>query len=57
MIVIINNTEQTASEVTFTGKINVPSGEFTAVYSATAETEAQTRARLTLGFSGQEITN
>ena len=43
--------------LSFTGSINVASGKYTASFSAEALTEAPIRARLTFGFSGQEIGN
>ena len=54
---VYRNTTQTSEEVSFTGAIKVPKGEFTATYTASPETKAPVRARLTLGFSGLEITN
>ena len=55
--ILYHNAEQTTEEVTFTGSINVASGKYTASFSAEALTEAPIRARLTFGFSGQEIGN
>jgi hypothetical protein len=55
--ILYHNAEQTREEVTFTGKLQAPAGSFNAVYSAEAETKAPVRARVVLGFLGQEITN
>ncbi len=55
--ILYHNSEQTTEEVTFTGTLNVDKGAFTATYTADAKTNAPTRARITLGFAGQEITN
>ncbi len=49
--------DQTISDITFTGKLNVPKGNYTCTLSGEAETSAQTRARIVLGFTGIEITN
>lgn len=54
---LYHNGEQTIEEITYTGSITVPTGEFDVFYSATAQTSAPVRARITLGFAGQEITN
>ncbi len=54
---LFHNAEQTKEEITFTGSVTVPSGNYSAVYSAEALTDAPVRAKLVLGFSGQEITN
>jgi len=54
---LYHNAEQTTEEITFSGKLTVQKGGFTAKYTATAETAAPVRARITLGFAGQEITN
>ena len=55
--ILYHNAEQTKEEVTFTGKLTAPKGNFTATYSAEAQTEAPIRAQVTLGFAGKEITN
>ncbi len=55
--ILYHNTEQTKEEVTFTGKLTVKSGEFTATYSAEAQTNSPVRGRVVLGFMGQEIGN
>jgi len=55
--ILYHNAEQTTEEVTFTGELTVPKGKFTAFYSAEALTDATTRAQVTLGFAGEEITN
>ena len=55
--ILYHNASETKEEVTFTGKLSVPAGSFKAVYTAEAETNAPVRARVVLGFSGQEITN
>ncbi len=55
--ILYHNAEQTTEEVTYTGSINVASGKYTASFSAEAQTNAPIRARLTFGFSGQEIGN
>ncbi|MBR5460530.1 MAG: hypothetical protein IKV53_06640 [Clostridia bacterium] len=55
--ILYHNVEQTTEEVTCTGSIEVPAGSYTADFSAEALTEAPIRARLTFGFSGQEIGN
>ena len=54
---LYHNHTQTKEEITFTGKLSVPAGAYTASYSAEAQTKAPLRARVVLGFSGQEITN
>jgi len=54
---LYHNAEQTIEEITYTGSITAPSGKFDVVYSANAQTTAPVRARITLGFAGQEITN
>ncbi len=55
--ILYHNAEQTTENVTVSGSVKVPSGAYTATYSAQAETDAPVRARLVLGFSGQEIGN
>ncbi len=40
-----------------TGTLNVANGNFTASYTAEAQTSAPIRAKIVLGFSGREITN
>jgi len=54
---LYHNAEQTTEEITFSGKLTVQKGSFTAKYTGTAETAAPVRARITLGFAGQEIMN
>ena len=54
---LYNNKEQTKTEIGFTGTLNVASGDFTCTYSAESLTSSTLRARVTLGFSGEEITN
>ncbi len=54
---LYNNNEQTKTEISFTGTLNVASGNFTCTYSAEALTSSTLRARVTLGFSGEEISN
>jgi len=54
---LYHTSEQTSEEISFTGTLNLPSGKFTAEYSATPKTAAPVRARVTLGVSGEEITN
>jgi len=54
---LYNNKEQTISEIPFTGTLEIPSGDFTCEYTAEALTKATLRARVTLGFSGEEISN
>ncbi len=54
---LYHNREQTIEEIPFTGTINAPSGSFTVEYTAEATTKATLRARVTLGFKGQEISN
>lgn len=54
---LFHNAEQTKEDVGVTGSVNVPAGSFSATYSATAKTNAPIRARLVIGFTGQEITN
>ncbi len=55
--VLYDNTAQTTKEVPVTGSISIPSGSYTATYSAEAQTQAPVRARLVFGFSGQVIGN
>ncbi|MBR5460302.1 MAG: S-layer homology domain-containing protein, partial [Clostridia bacterium] len=54
---LYNNKEQTKTEIGFTGTLNVATGDFICTYSAEALTSSTLRARVTLGFSGEEITN
>ena len=54
---LYRNREQTIEEISFTGSINAPSGNFTVEYSAEATTKATLRARISLGFKGQEVSN
>ncbi len=54
---LYHNYEQTKENVTFSGKLEIPTGSFEAVYSANATTNAPVRARVVLGFYGQEIGN
>jgi len=54
---LYHSAEQTKEEITFSGKLNVASGMFTAKYAAEKQSDAPLRARVVLGFSGQEITN
>ncbi|MBQ9976522.1 MAG: hypothetical protein IJP16_08420 [Clostridia bacterium] len=53
---LYHNTEQTVEEITMTGSLAVD-GEFTATYSAECLTDAPLRARVTLGFIGEELKN
>ena len=55
--ILYHNAEQTTEEVTFSGTLTVPSGTYTAKYSAETQSDAPLRARLVLGFLGQEIGN
>ncbi len=55
--ILYHNAEQTKEEVTFTGTLTVGNGNFEAVYTADKQTDAPLRARVTLGFLGQEIGN
>ncbi|MBR5460022.1 MAG: hypothetical protein IKV53_04070, partial [Clostridia bacterium] len=55
--ILYHNYEQTKEDVTFSGALNIPTGSFSAVYSAESLTNAPLRARVVLGFSGQEIGN
>ena len=55
--ILYHNAEQTKEEITFSGKLEIGSGSFVATYSAEAQTEAPVRARVVIGFTGQEITN
>ena len=52
---LYHNMEQTVEEISFEGKISVPSGDFTATYSAEKESDAPLRAKLVLGFIGEEL--
>ncbi len=53
---LFHNTEQTVEEITMTGKLEVE-GEYTAAYSAESLTDAPLRAKLVLGFIGDEAKN
>jgi len=53
--ILYHNSEQTKEEVVFTGKLSVPTGEFTASYSAEKESAAPLRARVSLGFAGEKL--
>ncbi|MBR5460529.1 MAG: hypothetical protein IKV53_06635 [Clostridia bacterium] len=53
---LYHNAEQTIEEIAITGKLAVE-GEFTATYSAQALSDAPLRARVTLGFIGEELSN
>ena len=53
--ILYHNAEQTKEEVPFTGKLTVPTGSFTAEYTAEKESEAPLRARVSLGFTGDTI--
>ena len=55
--ILYHNYEQTKEDITFSGALNIPTGSFSAVYSAESLTNAPLRARVVLGFSGQEIGN
>lgn len=44
-------------EVTYSGSITVPAGQFSYTYNAEAITAATTRARVAIGLSGKVITN
>jgi len=52
---LYHNMEQTVEEISFDGKLSVPTGGFTAVYSAEKESDAPLRAKLVLGFTGEEL--
>ena len=52
-----NNKDQVNHEISVTGELSVPSGAYTATYSANKTTDAPLRARVVLGFAGNEITN
>ena len=52
---IIN--EAHTKEITFTGLINVPQGQYSMTYSVEPLTEAPTRAEITFGFYGSELAN
>ena len=54
---LFHSADQTTEEVKVMGSIKVPAGSFSATYTATPETDAPIRARVVLGFAGQEITN
>ena len=53
---LFHNTEQTVEEIAMTGRLAVD-GEYTATYSAECLTEAPLRAKLVLGFIGDEAGN
>ena len=55
--ILYHNATQTKEEVSFNGTLELDSGAFEVEYSAEAQTEAPVRARVVLGFAGQEITN
>ncbi len=55
--ILFHNATQTKEEITFTGKLEVGSGSFAATYTAETLSEAPLRAKLVLGFLGEEIGN
>ena len=54
---LYHNSEERVEEITFSGALTIPTGDFKATYSAEALTDALVRARLVFGFAGKEITN
>ena len=54
---LYHNAEERVEEITFSGALTIPTGDFKATYSAEALTDAPVRARLVFGFAGKEITN
>ena len=52
---LYRNMDQVVEEVTYSGKISVPNGDFTATYSAECESDAPLRAKLVFGFTGEEL--
>ncbi len=55
--ILYRNVTQTTEEVGVSGSLSIAKGDFTATYTAEAQTDAPVRARVVLGFAGQEITN
>ncbi|MBR5459673.1 MAG: S-layer homology domain-containing protein [Clostridia bacterium] len=54
----VHHADQTITEVSsISGSLEIPSGSFNGTYTASATTNAPIRARIVLGFSGEEITN
>ncbi len=54
---LYHNAEETIEEISFSGTLTIPTGDFKAIYSAEALTDAPVRAKLVFGFAGKEITN
>lgn len=54
---LYNNKEQSITEIPFTGTLEIPTGDFVCKYSADSLSSATLRARITLGFAGEEISN
>ena len=54
---LYHNADERVEEITFSGTLTIPTGDFKATYSAEATTDAPVRARLVFGFAGKEITN
>ncbi|MBR5459617.1 MAG: S-layer homology domain-containing protein, partial [Clostridia bacterium] len=53
----LTKADQSVTEITYSGKLEIPTGSFNGTYTATAETDAPVRAKVVFGFSGIEITN
>ena len=54
---LYHNMEQTVEEVGFTNNFVVDEGEFEVDYSAETSTDAPLRAKVVLGFIGDELMN
>ncbi len=50
-----NDSTHTATEITFTGSVSVPSGTFTITYNATAADSAPLRAQVVVGLESAEL--
>jgi len=54
---LFHNVEQTVDEVEFSGVLETPQGEMTISYSAESLSSAPLRAKLVLGFIGEDVMN
>ncbi|MBE6651375.1 MAG: S-layer homology domain-containing protein [Ruminococcaceae bacterium] len=50
-----NGNTATVSEISFTGSVTVPAGDFTYTYNATGTTDAPLRAQVVLGLKSNEL--
>lgn len=54
---VLHHADQSTENVTVKGTLEIPSGNFSGTFTGTSESGAPIRARVVLGFSGQEFTN